>query len=459
MSKLSETALHESAALYRFVDSIVQRCADIHEYPVYTKSSCEFLNHIERLGEQTKEFLEGFPSSVGRRSDTAISKRRKLHTLRASWEVLHEYLEPALNADTLRLPTPLISALQREINEIEPLKSLDFTLFHSDEVNYLQVPSGIVKETADSIADLIGGTRFPPNLGLIGMPYSQSSAFFLNCLLAHEMAHVAYQDHYGVDVSVQIDAVLQALVDETTGMSDREIISSRGLLERWVEEIFCDLFAICLIGPAYSFSLIELTGATLLAVSNVRLQDPFHSFMEYHPAEVARFRTHLRLLKKLGWWNEWKTVRACYIEVLETSEARSSNLRIETELPGGIGEDRFKEAFFQLCDWLMDYVAARVKASAKSIPAFRAQAKAISEYLSRAVVPSTIVRRGQLEHPTSIVLINALFRFYLDGIPKLVANVEQSDSRSAVKSHSKFVERLELWALKALEDCRLLPQT
>ncbi len=116
MNKLSEAALHESAALYRFVDSIVRRCTDIHEYPVYTKNSRKFLSHIKLLGDQTKKFLEGFPSSVEKRKGTATSKRRKLQTLRASWEVLHEYLEPALNADTLRLPTPLISALQGEIN-------------------------------------------------------------------------------------------------------------------------------------------------------------------------------------------------------------------------------------------------------------------------------------------------------------------------------------------------------
>lgn len=329
-------------------------------------------------------------------------------------------------------------------------------MFHSDEVNYLQVPSGIVKETADSIADVIGGKRFPANLGLIGMPYSQSSAFFLNCLLTHEMAHVAYQEFYGADVSAKVDAVLQGLVDQTTGMSDRDIILSRGLLERWVEEVFCDLFAICLIGPAYSFSLIELTGATLLARSTVLMQDPFHSFMEYHPAEVARFRTHLRMLKKLGWWNEWKGIRACHIDVLEGSETRSSNLRIESDIPVAIGDNEFIEAFFQLCDWLMDYVAGYVQTSSNAIPAFRAQSKTISEYLSRAVVPSTIVVKGRLENPTSIVLINALFRFYLEGIPSLVANVEAKEPRSIVKAHSEFVDRLELWALKALEDCTLL---
>lgn len=308
---------------------------------------------------------------------------------------------------------------------------------------------------------MIGGTPFPRNLGLIGMPYSQSSAFFLNCLLTHEMAHVAYQEVFGVDASTQIDTALQTLVDQTSGMSDREIISSRGLLEHWIEEVFCDLSAICLIGPAYSFSLIELTGATLLAGSAVRFQDPFHAFTEYHPAEVARFRSHLRLLKRLGWWSEWRDIRSCHVQVLEESEKRSANLRIEADVQTStIGDDKFIEAFFQLCDWLTNYVASRVQTSPDLIPAFRRHSATISEYLRRAVVPSTIVVRRKVEHPTAIVLINSLFRFYLEGIPRLAANVEENVEEkkptSTVKAHSEFVERLELWALKALEDCTLL---
>lgn len=124
MSTVSETVLHESAALYRFVDSIVRLCADIHEYPVYTKTSKDFLDHIRLLGDESKGFLQEFPKSTGKNKRTANSKRRKLHTLRASWEVLHEYIKPALDADTLHIPTPLILAIQDEINNLHLLSKL-----------------------------------------------------------------------------------------------------------------------------------------------------------------------------------------------------------------------------------------------------------------------------------------------------------------------------------------------
>jgi hypothetical protein len=257
VTNLSETVRQESAALYRFIDSVIRRCAEIHEYPVYTPSSEEFLKYVKTLGAETKEFLKEFPSSAEKDKDTARSKRRKLNSVRSGWENLHEYLQAALAADTLHVPTSLIFAIQDRINKLEDLKDLRFTVFHSDQVNYLQLPPGTVKEAADELADIVKGTRFPLSLGLIGMPYSQSDGFLLNCLLAHEMGHVAYQEVYSPDVATEIERVLEALEKEVGVLDDQDITLSLDTLKYWTEEIFCDLFAICLIGPAYSFALIE----------------------------------------------------------------------------------------------------------------------------------------------------------------------------------------------------------
>jgi hypothetical protein len=455
VSSFSEMVRQESAALFRFVDSIVRRCEEIHEYPVYAQTSQIFLNYMKVLGNETKKFLEAFPESAEKDKRTANSKRRKLHSLRISWEALHEYLKPALDADTLHIPTPLILALQDEINQLEELKDLKFTVFHSDRVNYLQLPPGTIKETADLIADLVSGTAFPLSLGLVGMPYSQSNGFFLNCLLVHEMAHVAYQNVYSPDVSTQIDTVLEALEKEVGILAERDVTIARDTLEHWIEELFCDLSSICLIGPAYSFALIELTGATLLVDSPATTLDPFHSFMEYHPAEIARFHAHLMLLKKNGWWKEMEGMSTCYVKVFTVSESKSSDLRIETEIPQDVGDERFLRCFWEICSWLVDFVMKEMPVSAKTIDQYRRQSRIISEYFREAIVPSTIVIDGKREHPSPVVLINAAFRFYLENIPDLIENVEGGNPAS-VEARSRFAERLELWSLKAVEDCRLL---
>lgn len=445
----------ESAALFRFVDSIVRRCTETHEYPVYAQTSKIFLNYMTVLGNETKAFLEAFPESAERDMRTANSKRRKLHSLRVSWEALHEYLKPALDADTLHIPTPLILALQDDINQLEELKDLKFTVFHSDRVNYLQLPPGTIKETADLIADLVSGTRFPLSLGLVGMPYSQSNGFFLNCLLVHEMAHVVYQSVYSPDVSTQIDAVLETLEKEIGILPERDVTIARDTLEHWIEELFCDLLSICLIGPAYSFALIELTGATLLVDSPATTLDPFHSFMEYHPAEIARFHAHLMLLRKSGWWKEIEGMSTCYVEVLTVSETKSSDLRIETDIPQAVGDGRFLKCFWELCSWLIEFVVKEKPVARTTIDAYGRQSNVICQYFREAIVPSSIVIDGKREHPSPVVLMNAAFRFYLESIPSLIENVEKENPAS-VEARSRFAERLELWSLKAIEDCRLL---
>ena len=93
--------------------------------------------------------------------------------------------------------------------------------------------------------------------------------------------------------------------------------------------------------------------------------------------------------------------------------------------------------------------------STKVMDEYRGQSRVICEYFREAIVPSTIVINGKREHPTAVVLINAAFRFYLESLPDLIENVE-NENPASVEARSRFAERLELWSLKAIEDCRLL---
>jgi hypothetical protein len=270
------------------------------------------------------------------------------------------------------------------------------------------------------------------------------------------MGHVAYQEVYSPDVTTQIESALEALEREVGVLDDQDITLSLDTLKYWTEEIFCDLFAICLIGPAYSFALIELTGATLLADLPDTVVDMFHSFTEYHPADIARFHLHLTLHKKLGWWPEIEKISSPYVDVLRVSETKSANVRIETTtIPERVGDERFLQCFWQISAWLVKFVPRQVTFASELITAYRDQSDRICESFRQAVVPSTVVIRGRRVHPDPVVLIDAAFRFYLEGIPKLIDNIEEGDP-TKVESRSWSAERLEMWALKAIEDCRLI---
>jgi hypothetical protein len=83
------------------------------------------------------------------------------------------------------------------------------------------------------------------------------------------------------------------------------------------------------------------------------------------------------------------------------------------------------------------------------------QSPIISDYLRRAIVPSTIIAEGRVEHPRPVVLINAGFQFWLENLPLLLTNIK-GEPRNSIESRSRIGARLELWLLKALEDYPLL---
>jgi hypothetical protein len=375
--------------------------------------------------------------------------------LRAGWETLHEYLKPSLDADTLHLPIPLVTALEEEFNKIDELENIRFTVFHTNKLNYLEVPPDIAREMANDIADLVNGTRFPPSRGLVGIPYSQATGFFLNCLLPHEMGHFAYQEVFEVDAATEIDDALERMVADVGPLDDLDIAYCGDTLSRWVEESFCDLFAICLIGPAYSFALMEVTGAMVLARASSDGETDFHLFVQDHPADVARFAAQLRLLKDLGWWNEIKSFTSGAVEVLEKSVHESERLHVQLTLPQRVTEKRFLQCYQELCDWLLDYIPKNTPSPKIHVLDFHNQSDAICDYFRAAVVPSTIKVGNDRKYPSAIVLINAAFKFYLEHLPELVDNVTGEDKES-VEARSRYAEKIELWALKAIEDSRLL---
>ena len=71
----------------------------------------------------------------------------------------------------------------------------------------------------------------------------------------------------------------------------------------WMQEFFCDLFAVLIAGPAFAWSHYHLCVK--------RGGDPFETpsiFESTHPADNARMRTALMMLKKIGFEAEVKSI-------------------------------------------------------------------------------------------------------------------------------------------------------
>lgn len=89
-------------------------------------------------------------------------------------------------------------------------------------------------------------------------------------ILAHEIGHINEQE-------------IKKITEDPTILPPQTTINDQGILKKWAEEIFCDIFATNLLGPAYFSSLVSYSLCTGSLAWN-----SFHS--QYHPSNMLRIR-------------------------------------------------------------------------------------------------------------------------------------------------------------------------
>jgi hypothetical protein len=167
----------DATSLYRFVDAV---CGAAETPPsAYMPASQLFFDYIKQLGARTKEYLEQFPTKLPTYAPLVKVYRQKLTIIRDCWSELHRYVKPAIDADTLNVPFALMEVFNTRLAELPEFNSVTFTVFHLQQLNYVQVKASWIRElTAKLVSHIPGATPFPANLGLIGIPYSQRSSAF-----------------------------------------------------------------------------------------------------------------------------------------------------------------------------------------------------------------------------------------------------------------------------------------
>jgi hypothetical protein len=89
-------------------------------------------------------------------------------------------------------------------------------------------------------------------------------------------------------------------------------------LNSWAEEIFYDLFAVSMVGPALVFACIELLD--LAKISTTTTISPLTEPLEFdprHPSDAFRLFSSARLLEQLGWWEHVSKYTSHYIDILK----------------------------------------------------------------------------------------------------------------------------------------------
>lgn len=212
--------------------------------------------------------------------------------------------------------------------------------------------------------------------------------------------------------------------------------------------MFCDLFAIRLIGPAFSFASTELFGLLGLMSPGAQVM-----FSDSHPAQACRFSEHLRQLEMDGWWDLVKDIPAEQPKAIAQTAGRSVGeyrLDLDAELKPDCG---LIQAFLELLPAIRTAVGSLTGAIACSAHEFQDFRNHIERCLAHGVVPSVPTELGAAP-PTPVATINAAFCFYLSGLPKLMGNLEDQDPRN-VEHRVRWMRRVEMWTMKAIEDFQI----
>ena len=456
---------HDVVALHRFIDSIASDCEQRDDYPTYVAASKDFFDYIHSVGAATKSYLAKFVNDIDPVLATTdpqdfYSQAQVIRTIRTIWFELHQLVKPALDADTLHVPYALVNALTARLRKILNFERVRFAVLHTTKLNYFQIGASNVRDFAAHIASIVpGAPPFPDNLGIIALLYSQSSSVFLNLALAHEMGHFAFQERAeAARLSPSIVAAVQAAA---TGiqLQPLDLVWSKDRVLAWCEEIYCDLFALWLIGPSFSFSFIELfaysrlaptisaAGTTLPSIASEA------SFSDSHPAAAFRLGAHVRFLKSrdVGWWDKIKGGSSPYITLLADAEGLDQTLfTFVSQYRPGLSAVALA-AFFKVVSNVPDTVRNAFVGVSTDVDSFETQQKAIEEYLSFGVVPSRLVSGDEAALPSTVALVNSANLFYLERLDVLIARFRGAKT-DCVECRALWAERLEMWTSKALED-------
>ena len=429
-------------------------CREQERSQAYADASGFFFKYVENLAAGIKQELPRQIERASKFPNRLPILRSNIWTLKNYLRLLHALVKPAADAHTLTIPAPLVELASDQLQAVEAMKNSTIVVLLGSELMYFQRPHTEIKDQGRIVESFIPRAIFPPKLGFIELPYSQGSSFFTNLVIYHEIGHFVYEElsnsnpsHPGF--SLLKSSVIQSLKRAlgTTSRDPQVFSIALKIIENWTQEIFCDLFAIRLLGPAFSFSFIEMLGMLgfLSNATSVR-------FNPTHPAPACRLAEHIEMLRTDSWWDAISDINPDQKKVMEKlakfPRSRYKFYVDERKTGPQVLVTVFLDVAVPAIRKLVREITSSGASSAKQFTKDRA---AIEECLLAGVVPHSVSRTPL--HPISIV--NAAFFFYLTSLPKVITKFEKDNAEFDVEVYSKWTKRLEMWTMKAIDDSRL----
>lgn len=432
--------IHEATSLFRLVESIDRFVGEHENLYAYTLATRQFFRLIHEHSKNAKNDISEIIHQAALTSGPLASRYTgQLLIMKGRWKTVHTYITPATDAHTLKVPVPLLQMATGHLRMIPGIKDAGIVPLLTPELMYYQNTPR---------------TPFSDELLFVEIPYSQGPGFFTNLSIYHEIGHWVFDrlsdsgDH----------AASFAELNEATELAFKAKLSAalksastatwaKGVLAAWTQEIFCDLFAIRHLGPAFSFALIDM-----LSLIGLMRKDTESTFDNLHPAAALRFREQFQRLHKDGWWQIVKDLPSEHVGLItrlaETSESAYSFEFQDYLMPA------FVEAFSAIPPLIHKLVLDLTPHCAEAAQDFGQHWGNIEKCLLHGVVPSHLLTEDSAS-PAPASMINAAYCFYLTRLPDLMNKLE--GQRPTEPDHRRvWIDKLEAWTMKGVEDSQLL---
>lgn len=297
-----------------------------------------FQGSVNQLVERGQRLLSTIPSSLPREFHRLEQMCRSrisdvLDKLRSLVED-PRMIEPDLQPERLRrfrravreldfLETVCIAALERALDADKHLNRMVERI--RTEISYPLLPP-IVTPLSQSYFKIY------PELNLLCVPLSEGNFLLHLPDIYHELCHPLLTEKYDPRVkplqaalSRALDVVLEylekELEKEASGLGPKQFSVnmyqwSNAWVGGWAIELFCDLFAVYTLGPAFVWSHLHLAAT--------RGQDPFHTWgHSSHPPDGARMITQLYGLNLVGFTKEADEIQKRWNELISISGAQA----------------------------------------------------------------------------------------------------------------------------------------
>ncbi|MBN2594344.1 MAG: hypothetical protein JXA81_12620 [Sedimentisphaerales bacterium] len=452
----SNEILNEYTELYKFVDSLrknISRSRADHSYPTWSN---QFLEFCEHTADATLNDIQKKQGVKFHFIDASIAQELvsfRLSSIMKGWKLLHAFIKPVLDANTLTVPNSLVHFLSEHIGSLKVVKDAKIVIELIPQFNYFQDPHTTVRKAMAFLKKATKSYYEVARIGFLGLPFSQSESLCLNCILYHEAAHFIAEE-----AKIFSDTMIRKLADEL--VTALNIDSGEDFFEQykewagkkvgiWMEELFADIVAVRLLGPAYTLAYLKLLQLVYeLNEKEIRIR----TFEIDHPADALRIREQVKILEDDGWqdyleqqqWNELKKIAA----IKENDYLPPSNDQYMEEvwktLMGFICSPAQIEKIHQLAN---EKLADREP----PIDLYKESYEEIRECLEHGIVPSASRKKNHVPHPTSI--INGAIIFLLSGMENLYKIVDKEKiDKYKPKDRALLEKRVEMWCMKAIED-------